>query len=91
MVPEPTSVASLVERARTTFQSGGSRYPVRIELSPGLPAAIPERERIVQVANNLFSNAARYRPSSSTIQGEAARDGAHFTISISDEGRRHPS
>ena len=84
--PEPTSVASLVDRARTTFLSGGSRHPVLVELPPGLPLALADRERIAQVLNNLFSNAARHAPSSSPIRVEAARDGAHVAISVSDEG-----
>ncbi len=86
VAPEPTSVASLVDRARITFLSGGSRHPVLVELPPGLPPAMADRERIVQVLNNLFSNAARHAPSSSTIRVEAARDGVHVAISVSDEG-----
>ena len=57
---EPTSVASLADRAWTTFLSGGSRFPVLVELRPGLPSAMADRERIVQVLNNFFSNWARY-------------------------------
>ena len=87
VVPEPTSVASLVDRARTTFLSGGSGLPVLVDLPPGLPHAMADRERVVQVLNNLFSNAARQAPKSSPIRVEAARDGAHVAISVSDEGR----
>ena len=90
VAPEPTSVASLVDRARTTFLSGGSRHPVLVELPPGLPPAMADRERVAQVLNNLFSNAARHAPSSSPIRVEAARDGAHVAISVSDEGRGIP-
>ena len=90
VAPEPTSVASLIDRARTTFLSGGSRHPVLVELPTGLPHAMADRERVVQVLNNLFSNAARHAPSSSPIRVEAARDGAHVAISVSDEGRGIP-
>ena len=90
VAPEPTSVVSLVDRARTTFLSGGSRHPVLVELPPGLPLAMADRERIVQVLNNLFANAARHSPESSPILVEAARDGAHVAISVSDEGRGIP-
>ena len=86
VAPEPTSVASLVDRARTTSLSGGSRHPVLVELPPGLPLAMADRERVVQVLNNLFANAARHAPESSPIRVEAARDGAHVAISVSDEG-----
>ena len=85
--PEPTSVASLVDRARTTFLSGGNRHPVLVELPPGLPLAMADRERIVQVLNNLLSNAGRHAPESSPIRVEAARDGPLVAIAVSDEGR----
>ena len=89
--PEPASVASLVDRARTTFQSGGSRHPVLVELPHGLPLAMADRERVVQVLNNLFANAARHAPESSPIRVGAARDGAHVAISVSDEGAGIPA
>ncbi|WP_428276357.1 response regulator [Candidatus Palauibacter sp.] len=90
VAPEPTSVASLVDRARTTFLSGGSRHPVLVELPPGLPLAMADRERIVQVLNNLLANAARHTPEPSPIRIEAARDGTHVAISVSDEGSGIP-
>ena len=86
VAPEPTSVVSLVDRARTTFLSGGIRHPVLVELPPDLPLAMADRERIAQVLNNLFANAARHAPSSSPIRVEAVRNGAHVAISVSDEG-----
>ena len=86
VAPEPTSVVSLVDRARTTFLSSGGRHPVLVGLPPGLPLAMADRERIVQVLNNLLSNAARHAPQSSPIRVEAALDGAHVAISVSDKG-----
>ena len=91
VVPEPTSVGSLVDRARTTFLSGGGRHPVLSIVPPGLPLAMADRERILQVLNNLFSNAARHAPESSPIRVEAARDGTHLVISVSDEGGGIPA
>ncbi len=90
VVPEPTGVAMLVDRARTTFLSGGGRHPVLVDLPPDLPGAMADRERIAQVLNNLFSNAARHAPETSPIRVEAARDGTHVAISVSDEGRGFP-
>ena len=90
VAPEPTGVAVLVDRARTTFLSGGSRHPVLVDLPPDLPGAMADRERIAQVLNNLFSNAARHAPETSPIRVEAARDGMHVAISVSDEGRGIP-
>ena len=87
---EPAEVAGMVEQARNTFLSGGGRHAVRIELPPDLPRVMADRQRIVQVLNNLFSNAARYAPESSPIEVAAERDGVHVAISVSDEGRGVP-
>ena len=46
-----------------------------------------DRRRIVQVLNNLLSNAARHSPDSAPIRVAAERDGVHVAVSVSDEGR----
>ena len=88
--PEPAAVAALVDEARTTFLSGGGRQTVHIDLPPDLPLVMADGRRIVQVLNNLLSNAARHAPESSTIQVDAVRDGVHVAISITDAGRGVP-
>ena len=76
-----------MERARNTFLSGGGRHGVLVDLPPDLPRAMADRRRIVQVLNNLFSNAARHAPESSPIRVTAAREGVDVAISVADEGR----
>ena len=90
VAPESAEMAGLVEQARTTFLSGGGRHTVRIDLPPELPRVMADRQRIVQVMNNLLSNAARHSPESSPIEVAAVRDGVHVAISVSDEGRGVP-
>ncbi len=91
VAPEPVEVAGLVDQARKTFLSGGlGRHPVRIDLSPELPPVLADRQRIVQVLNNLFSNAARHSPEVSPIRIAAVRDGVHVAVSVADEGRGVP-
>ena len=87
VAPEPAEVANLVEQARNTFLSGGGRHTVLIDLPPDLPLVLADRRRIVQVLNNLFSNASRHAPVSSPIRVVAVRDGVHVAVSVSDEGR----
>ena len=67
--PEPSEVAALVDRARNTFISGGGRHTVRIDLPPDLPRVMADRRRVVQVLNNLLSNAARHSPESAPVRG----------------------
>ena len=90
VAPEPSEVAALVDRARTTFASGGARHTVAIDLPTELPRVMADRERIVQVLSNLLSNAARHSPESSPIRVEAARDGTHVAVSVADRGRGVP-
>ncbi len=85
--PEPSAVAELVDRARNTFLSGGSRHTVLVELPPKLPRVAVDRQRFVQVLNNLFANAARHSPASSPIRVTAACDGLQAAISVTDRGR----
>ena len=85
--PEPSEVAALVDRARTTFLSGGGRHTVTIDLPPDLPRVMADRQRVEQVLNNLLANAARQAPESSPIRVAAERDGVHVAVSVADDGR----
>ena len=87
VTPESSEVAGLVDQARNTFLSGGSRHAVLIDLPPDLPRVMADRQRIVQVLNNLLSNAAQHSPESSPIRVAGARQGVHVAISVCDEGR----
>ena len=87
---KPTEVTALVDQARTTFLSGGGRQTIRIDLPLDLPRVMADEQRIVQVLNNLFSNASRHAPESSVIHVGAVRDDVHVAISVTDEGRGVP-
>lgn len=87
VAPEPSAVPALVERARSTFLGGGGRHTILIDFPDSLPPVMADRRRIVQVLNNLLSNAARYSPASAPIRVAAVRDGVHVAISVTDQGR----
>ena len=87
---EPATVASIVDRARSAFVSGAAGRVVSIDLPEDLPRVMADRARIVQVLNNLLSNAARHSPESSPIRIEATREGVHVVISVTDRGRGVP-
>ena len=80
-------MAGLVDQARNTFLSGGGRHTVRLDLPPDLPRVMADPQRIVQVLNNLFANAARHAPESSPIRVAAGREGLHVAIAVADHGR----
>lgn len=86
VAPEPSDVSILVDRARSTFQSS-NRHSVQIDLPHGLPPVMVDRQRIEQVMNNLYSNAARHSDESSPIRVSVTHDGMYVAISFRDEGR----
>ena len=83
---EPAEVASLVDRARNTFLSGGGRNNLDFDLAPDLPLVMADRQRIVQVLSNLLSNAARHSLKSSTIRVTAVQEDLHVAVTVADEG-----
>ena len=84
--PEPVDVASLVDEARSRFQSGGGRINLVIDLPPDLPRVMADRRRIVQALGNLLANAARHSNALSPIRVAAVRDGVHVAFSVADDG-----
>ena len=87
VAPVPADVASLVDEARSRFQSGGGRNNLRIDLASELPLVMADGRRIVQVLNNLLSNAAWNSHEASAIGVSAVREGYHVAVSVTDEGR----
>ncbi|MDE2761527.1 MAG: response regulator [Gemmatimonadota bacterium] len=88
--PQPSDVAVLVDQARNTFLSGRGRHVVLVDIPPDLPRVMADRQRMPQVLNNLFTNAASHAPESSPIHVAAWREGVHVAISISDRGKGIP-
>ncbi len=88
--PEPADVAGLVDQARKTLLSSGIRHTVSVDLPEDLPRVMADRQRLVQVLNNLFSNAARHSRESSPIDVSAVRDGMFVAVTVADQGRGVP-
>ena len=86
VAPEPVDATVLVDEARSRFQSGGGRSNLVIDLPPDLPRVLADRRRVVQVLNNLLSNAARHSNELSAIRVAAVRDGVHVAFSVADDG-----
>ena len=91
VTPQPSRMAGLIDQARNTFISGGGRQAIQIDLPPDLPWVMADRQRIVQVLNNLLSNAARHAPETSVIRVAAERDGVRVKVSVADEGQGIPA
>ncbi|MCY4481253.1 MAG: response regulator [Spirochaetaceae bacterium] len=90
IAPEPAELTALVDQARNTFLSSGHQHPLHIDLPRELPCVLADPERIVQVLNNLLSNAAKHSPESSPISIAAVRDGLYVAVSVTDRGEGVP-
>ena len=91
VAPEPVAVTLLVDEARSRFQGGGGRNNLVIDLPPDLPRVMADPRRIVQVLNNLLSNAARHSHELSPIGVAAVREGVHVAFSVADDGAGLPA
>ena len=89
--PSPTELPGLVDEAKNTFLAAGNRDNIRIDVPPDLPLVMSDRRRIVQVLNNLLSNAARHSEDASAIHLTVSLQGIHVTISVSDYGKGIPA
>ena len=87
ITPGPTDVADVVDQARSAFLRGGASNSIEVDLPPDLPRVGADAQRIVQVLDNLFSNASKYSPEGSAIGVSASQEDVYVAISVADEGR----
>ncbi len=81
---EPIDLAASIARTMASFAAPAAEKGVelRAECAPDLPRAVADGDRIVQVLNNLVSNALRHTPSGGTIQLRATADPRAFPGTI---------
>ena len=91
VAPEPTDLAVLTGEAGSNFHISGNSHNLRVEIPSDLPWVMADRSRIVQVLDNLLTNAARHSPETSTIRVSAAPGDLHVSVSVSDDGRGIPA
>ena len=91
VAPEPSELPTLVEEAVGRFVAGGEKNPLSVELAEDLPLVLADKLRVLQVLDNLLSNAAAYSPEGAPIVVSAVRDGLHVAVSVTDRGRGIPA
>ncbi len=85
--PEPADIRGLVEEAGDRFRGGGGRHSLRFDLADDLPMVMVDKRRVVQVLNNLLSNAAGCSHESLPLTVSAELEGVHVAVSVADQGR----
>ncbi len=85
--PEPADIRGLVEEAGDRFRDRGGKHSLRFDLADDLPMVMIDRRRVVQVLDNLLSNAAGCSHESLPVMVSAELDGVHVAVSVADQGR----
>jgi PAS domain S-box-containing protein len=81
-------IEKTVDEAFTTMQPYAQKKGVGLstELSPGLPAAVYDNDRMIQVLTNLISNAIKFTPEGGSIRVGVQPQPEHLAIRVSDTG-----
>jgi|tagenome__1003787_1003787.scaffolds.fasta_scaffold20984583_4 two-component system phosphate regulon sensor histidine kinase PhoR len=87
---ETISIENVVRTsvANASHMRGGGQCEFAVDVAAGLPHVRGDRAQLVQVLDNLLSNAVRYgcdRPDS-LIEVSAARNGGWATLTVTDHG-----
>lgn len=90
--PEPVEVRTLMERIAASHgrQAEQQGITLAVKVHDATPPLNVDNNRVVQVLNNLVSNALRYTPTGGTITLEAAPSSAGVLLRIHDTGAGIP-
>lgn len=86
VVLEPTDLGAVIDQARNAFLSGGYKNTIEVEPAPNIPLVGADRQRLVQVLYNLFSNASKYSREWSNITVSVSLENLYAAVSVRDEG-----
>lgn len=88
-----TDLGELVERSVADNQAYAREFGVRIAMAPGRPARTlvrVDRDRILQVLTNLFSNAVKFSPPRGVVTVRLISSGEGVGVEVHDEGQGIP-
>jgi len=84
---EPVSAKEIIDRAAaaTTALFEAKNLKQIVEVEPGLPGTVGDRDRLIQVVINLISNAVKFTDHGS-VTCRARREDGHLLITVTDTG-----
>ncbi len=85
--PRQIELAAFLEQAISANQSYGDQYRVKYQLGSA-PAitVMADYDRLMQVMNNLLSNAAKFSPEGGRVDVSAEQRGSMVRVSVEDHG-----
>ena len=90
---EPVDVRRVLTEVLATMRPlvDGKGQTMRQSIDDDLPLAYADRDRVLQVATNLVSNAHKYTQAGGEIVVTAAREGDHVRVAVRDNGMGIPA
>lgn len=85
---EPVSFEAMLAEAQNTLQASLREAQAEIKVEGKLPSLVVDRVQMLQVLENLLSNAAKYRGESPLVVSISARQsGTEWVFCVADNGR----
>jgi PAS domain S-box-containing protein len=84
----PIEIMPLVQQAVSANQPYAAQFSVKLRITDELPEVclLTDPDRLIQVLNNLLSNAAKFSPQGGEVLISVRRNGGNVHVSVSDQG-----
>lgn len=82
-------IGSAAEHLRPQVEAKG--LTLTVDMPPGLPPVLADREQVERVVGNLVTNALRYTPRGGEIAVRAMPGDGHVAVCVADTGRGIPA
>jgi len=83
---KPFDIAEIIYRAVGSARAANDSMRFEVSVPDGLPPALGDGARQLQILQNLLSNAAKFSASTSSVSIAVRREGYHLRIDVEDEG-----
>lgn len=87
--PERVELESVIRQCIEILRVGSSKHSFKIEIEENLPSVKADRDKLIQVLNNIVGNAIKYSSKGGQIvvrAGYSQDDPEHVLVSVTDQG-----